>query len=129
MHMEDVVALLTPIFPGGVWATNFPQTVAPLLRPAARYTITSVVPFPAACGDGSQDDDVDEDDYTADWQFQLDVIAGDFDTCVGLRKQTRKLLKRTTNPMICTSWQQVFDEETDCHRAILQYTVEASSDS
>lgn len=127
MIEEAIVAALNPLFASRVYATNFPEFAAPLQAPMCRFTITAVAPFAALCGDGSGDDDDDEPDDVADWSFQLDVIAADFDACTALRRQVRKALKAIEPPVVCDLWQMVFDTDTKTHRAILNYTAHASS--
>lgn len=126
-YLENLVAALRPLFPnGGVHASTFPEWAGPLPWPACRYTIVTASPFVTACGDLEEDDE-DGDDDTADVVLQLDVIAQDFDSCVALRKAVRKRLKTLDPPAICSQWQMTFDVETKVHRAILNYSLHASS--
>ena len=115
----DIFDALKGLVSNRVYPVIFPQPDGRLPTwPAIRYTISGV-PEEDLCGDG--------DDQTADVQVQLDVVATTNSEMLSLRLSVMEAM-RSPLPARLGYNSREYDFETKTYRAILQYTIDGSSD-
>ncbi|WP_056668894.1 DUF3168 domain-containing protein [Rhizobacter sp. Root1221] len=128
MNRQDmlaaVVAALTPLVGGRVYARLFPQPInaAAPTWPAIRITVIDAVPSESICGDGGED--------TADYRLQLDVVTDAAKGGIELSQLRSQVLTamRALGPEFIWAAENEFDEAaTKTARVSLDYVVYLSS--
>lgn len=115
----DLFTALSTLVDNRCYPITFPQTGTVPVWPAIRYTLVSVVPAIALCGDSGDD--------AADTRVQLDVVASTYSAARALRLDVLAAMQTFVPPAIFENSSDQYDSETKTYRSQIDYIVYKSA--
>jgi Protein of unknown function (DUF3168) len=116
----DLFTALSSLVENRVYPLAFPQTGAtPPVWPGIRYTLVSVVPAIALCGDSG--------DEAADTRVQLDVVDRTYSDMRALRLEVLEAMRTFSPPAILENTSDDYDSETKTYRCTVDYIIYKSA--
>lgn len=120
MSLEaDLFSALKSLVGNRMSPNTFPQPPNVPVWPAIRYSVVDSVPVVDLCGDG--------DDFTAQSRVQLDCVADTYAGARSLRLSVMGVMRTFSPPAILELSSGLYDDETQTHREILQYSFHGST--
>jgi hypothetical protein len=116
----DLYTALSSLVSNRVYPITFPQTGAVPVWPAIRYTLISVVPAIALCGDSG--------DEAADTRVQLDIVDSSYSAMRALRLDVLEEMATFVPPAIFENSSDQYDAETKTYRCQIDYVVYKSAE-
>ena len=116
----DLFTALSDLVDDRCYPITFPQTGGVPVWPAIRYTIVSVVPAIALCGDSGDD--------AADFRVQLDVVASSYTAMRALRLDVLAAMQTFVPPAIFENSSDQYDSETKTYRSQVDYIIYKSAE-
>jgi Protein of unknown function (DUF3168) len=116
----DLFTALSDLVGDRCYPITFPQTGGVPVWPAIRYTIVSVVPAIALCGDSG--------DEAADTRVQLDVVASTYTAMRALRLDVLTAMLTFVPPAIFENSSDQYDSETKTYRSQVDYIIYKSAE-
>jgi hypothetical protein len=115
----DLYTALSGLVGNRCYPITFPQTGTVPVWPAIRYTLISVVPAIALCGDSGDD--------AADTRVQLDIVASSYSAMRSLRLDVMAAMLTFAPPAILENSSDQYDAETKTYRSQVDYIVYKSA--
>ena len=116
----DLFTALSGLVDDRCYPIVFPQTGGVPVWPAIRYTIVSVVPAIALCGDSG--------DEAADTRVQLDVVASSYTAMRALRLDVLAAMQTFVPVAIFENSSDQYDSETKTYRSQVDYIIYKSAE-
>jgi hypothetical protein len=116
----DLFTALSDLVDDRCYPITFPQTGGVPVWPAIRYTLVSVVPAIALCGDSG--------DEAADTRVQLDVVASSYSAMRALRLDVQAAMRTFVPPAIFENSSDQYDSETKTYRSQVDYIIYKSAE-